>query len=122
MTAPEKTTALTGRHRTLPRCGGPANARPVPPQDRRAHMILTRGLGNPGGTLIAGGLGGTPAAGASRAQVQRARCLWCGLGFTPREGGGSPQRFCALACRWAERALATGRLTVAEIKAGGGTP
>jgi hypothetical protein len=49
-------------------------------------------------------------------------CLWCGGPFSPNRRG-SPQVFCAAACRsafhtagrrWAENAVRTARLTVAE--------
>lgn len=65
--------------------------------------------------------------GSGRPLQQRARCAWCGQGFRPRRGtGGTPQRFCAAACRndfhgatrrWAEARLAAGELTIEEIKA-----
>ena len=54
------------------------------------------------------------------------RCLWCGRPFRVRRGG-SPQRFCSAAHRmafwsalrrWAERAVAAGMLTVADINNG----
>jgi hypothetical protein len=53
-------------------------------------------------------------------------CLWCGRGFQPRRGG-SPRVFCAPACRaafhtaarrWAEQAVASGMLTIAELRTG----
>jgi hypothetical protein len=49
-------------------------------------------------------------------------CLWCETEFEPRKGG-SPQRFCQTKCRdgfhsagrrWAEQAVISGRLSVAE--------
>jgi hypothetical protein len=52
-------------------------------------------------------------------------CLWCNRSFRPRRGG-SPQRFsCAAhraafhsaARRWAERVVALGRLSIADLKA-----
>ena len=55
---------------------------------------------------------------------QRARCLWCGLAFAPRDTGGSPQRFCGpyhrrafdtAARRYVRREITAGRLTVAEL-------
>jgi hypothetical protein len=56
-------------------------------------------------------------------------CLWCGRSFPARRGG-SPQRFCCAAHRlafwsalrrWAERAVAAGVLTVADVR-NGATP
>jgi|HubBroStandDraft_3_1064219.scaffolds.fasta_scaffold78727_4 hypothetical protein len=56
----------------------------------------------------------------------RILCLWCGRPFAARRGG-SPQRFCKARCRtafwsalrrWAERAVATGVLTIAAIRNG----
>jgi hypothetical protein len=53
-------------------------------------------------------------------------CLWCGKPFKPRRCG-SPQIFCEAACRsafhsagrrWAERAIACGALTVADLRNG----
>jgi hypothetical protein len=53
-------------------------------------------------------------------------CLWCGCSFTPRRGG-SPRVFCASGCRtafhtaarlWAERAVAAGSLTIADLQNG----
>jgi hypothetical protein len=53
-------------------------------------------------------------------------CLWCGKGFRP-QWRGSPQVFCATACRsafhtasrrWAESAVACGALTVADLRNG----
>ena len=53
-------------------------------------------------------------------------CLWCETEFEPRKGG-SPQRFCKSKCRdafhtvgrrWAEMAVLSGRLTVAELRNG----
>jgi len=53
-------------------------------------------------------------------------CLWCGKPFKPRRCG-SPQIFCGAACRsafhsagrrWAERAIACGALTVADLRNG----
>jgi hypothetical protein len=55
-----------------------------------------------------------------------ATCRWCEKPFRPRRGG-SQQRFCGSKCRatfwsalrdWAERALAAGVLTVAEVRSG----
>ena len=55
-----------------------------------------------------------------------AGCLWCGKHFKPRRGG-SPRVFCAPSCRvayhsacrrWAEKAIATGTLTVAALRNG----
>jgi hypothetical protein len=54
------------------------------------------------------------------------KCLWCNNRFTPRRGG-SPQRFCSAEHRslfwsalrrWAERTLAAGVLTIADIRGG----
>ena len=56
--------------------------------------------------------------------MTRATCLWCGRSFTARRGG-SPQRFCRARCRtafwsalrrWAERAVASGALTIDHIR------
>ena len=53
-------------------------------------------------------------------------CLWCGKPFKPRRCG-SPQIFCGAACRsafhsagrrWAERAIASGALTVGDLRNG----
>jgi hypothetical protein len=53
-------------------------------------------------------------------------CEWCERPFRVRRGG-SPQRFCGTTCRtafwsalrrWGERAIATGVLTVADIRNG----
>jgi len=53
-------------------------------------------------------------------------CLWCGKPFKRRRCG-SPQIFCEAACRsafhgagrrWAERAIACGALTVADLRNG----
>jgi hypothetical protein len=58
-------------------------------------------------------------------------CLWCGREFTARCDGGKAQRFCRPACRrafhaaartWALDAIASGRLTVAEIRNGPPAP
>ncbi len=55
-------------------------------------------------------------------------CLWCSAPFTPRIGG-KPQRFCrpqhrsafhSAARRWAEGAVADGRLAVTDLRAGVG--
>jgi len=52
-------------------------------------------------------------------------CLWCGGKFAPRRSGGSAQRFCSASCRqrfhtaarrWVSVAVATGKLTVDELK------
>jgi len=54
-------------------------------------------------------------------------CLWCGKPFTSRRGGGSRQTFCCArhrvafhgaARRWAERAVASGRLSIPELRNG----
>ena len=56
------------------------------------------------------------------------RCSWCGICFKPRHGG-SPRRFCsarhrtefhAAARRLAERAVAAGILTIADLRNGAG--
>jgi|SRR5271166_5897720 len=53
-------------------------------------------------------------------------CLWCGKHFKSRRDG-SPRVFCAPSCRvayhsacrrWAEKAIATGKLTVAALRNG----
>ena len=55
-------------------------------------------------------------------------CLWCARPFVPRAGG-KTQRFCrpahrlafhASARRWAERAVLSGALSVAELKRASG--
>jgi hypothetical protein len=54
-------------------------------------------------------------------------CPWCEKPFRPRRGGGSHQTFCSprhrmafhsAARRWAERALASGDLTIGELRKG----
>src|SRR5262245_56686401 len=54
-------------------------------------------------------------------------CLWCNREFQPRRSGGSRQAFCcprhrvafhSAARRWAERAVASGVLTIAELQNG----
>src|SRR5579863_5781812 len=54
------------------------------------------------------------------------RCRWCGRTCRTRRGG-SPRMFCTSSCRsafhtaarrWAERAVASGLLTVAELRSG----
>jgi hypothetical protein len=54
-------------------------------------------------------------------------CLWCGRAFTPRRDGGKRQVFCDPVCRrdldasgrrWVAQAIATGVLTVQELKNG----
>ncbi len=66
----------------------------------------------------------TPGLAPEAVLEQRARCLWCGLAFTPRDTGGSPQRFCGpyhrrafdlAARRYVRREITAGRLTVAEL-------
>ena len=56
--------------------------------------------------------------------VKTEKCLWCGDEFEPRKGG-SPQRFChpkhrnafhSAGRRWAERAVLSGRLTLAQLR------
>jgi hypothetical protein len=58
------------------------------------------------------------------AAAETAVCLWCEGEFEPRKGG-SPQRFCqtkhrdafhSAGRRFAERAVLSGRLTVAELR------
>lgn len=52
-------------------------------------------------------------------------CSWCNRPFQARRSGGRPQRFCRAACRrafhaaarsWALDAIASGRVTLAELK------
>ena len=59
------------------------------------------------------------------AAVANPVCLWCETGFEPRKGGGAPQRFCQPKCRdefhsagrrYAEYAVLSGRLAVAELR------
>ena len=54
-------------------------------------------------------------------------CLWCNREFKPRRSGGSRQAFCcpshriafhSAARRWAERAVSSGQLTIAELQNG----
>jgi hypothetical protein len=54
-------------------------------------------------------------------------CVWCGRAFTPRCDGGKPQRFCSIRCRRAldaagrryiADALASGALTIADLRRG----
>jgi hypothetical protein len=54
-------------------------------------------------------------------------CVWCERQFQPRRSGGRPQRFCRPSCRrafraaaraWALDAIATGGMTVADLKNG----
>jgi hypothetical protein len=56
---------------------------------------------------------------------QKARCLWRGRAFRPRETGGSAQKFCSTghrqafwdaARRWMMRAVETGLLSVDFLK------
>ena len=58
-------------------------------------------------------------------EIARPLCLWCGVPFTRRSSGGSQQSFCSpphriafhtAARRWAERAIASGGLTIAELQ------
>jgi hypothetical protein len=60
-----------------------------------------------------------------RTQASGRVCLWCGNDFTPRCDGGKPQVFCRPICRrnfdaagrrWVAEAIATGTLTVEELK------
>src|SRR5262245_14154275 len=53
-------------------------------------------------------------------------CPWCGREYSPRQGGGSPQRFCSrthrqayysAARRYVDAMLRAGKLPVAELKA-----
>ena len=66
---------------------------------------------------------------------KRRPCQWCGRSFTPRTSGGSEQVFCPAgtgrscrkdyhdACRrFAERLIASGSITVADLRISGGTP
>ena len=59
--------------------------------------------------------------------LHEALCLWCNRPFARRRSGGSRQMFCGpshrtsfhtAARRWAERAIASGVLTVAELQNG----
>ena len=52
-------------------------------------------------------------------------CLWCDQPIEPRLSGGSPRKFCSprhrtafhsAARRWAERKIAAGILTIAELR------
>ena len=52
-------------------------------------------------------------------------CLWCEGGFDPRRGEGAPQRFCQPKCRdafhsagrrWAEMAVLSGIIAVADLR------
>jgi hypothetical protein len=54
-------------------------------------------------------------------------CMWCGAGFAPRTTGGSRQAFCRTRCRrdfdaacraYARAALASGSVTVSDLKNG----
>lgn len=81
-------------------------------QPKSAHPVEMQGMPN-----IAGGSAAN-------------RCLWCDTPFTPN-GRGAPQRFCTPAHRqefhsagrrWAEGAVFSGRLTVAELRSGPAKP
>jgi hypothetical protein len=59
--------------------------------------------------------------------VTWATCLWCARVFTPRRDGGKVQRFCREACRrsfdaagrrWVAKAIASGTLTLDELRNG----
>src|SRR5438270_13428915 len=65
-------------------------------------------------------------AGLATAAAIRPACLWCDTAFEPRKAG-SPQRFCSskcrdefhsAGCRYAERAILGGLLTVADVRNG----
>jgi endogenous inhibitor of DNA gyrase (YacG/DUF329 family) len=54
------------------------------------------------------------------------RCLWCAKQFPPRTAGGHTKRFCSAACRarfhtalgrWAQGALAAGRVSIDDLRA-----
>jgi hypothetical protein len=58
-------------------------------------------------------------------EIANPLCLWCGKPFTRRRSGGSRQTFCGqphriafhtAARRWAERAITSGVLTIAELQ------
>ena len=58
--------------------------------------------------------------------MTRPTCHWCGTAFTPRRWKGDAQRFCAQGCRsaywsaarqWVRQAVATGLISVADLKA-----
>jgi hypothetical protein len=60
-------------------------------------------------------------------QAPNGVCLWCGREFVPRLDGGKRQRVCRPLCRrrldaagrrWVAEAIATGVLTVHELKTG----
>src|SRR5438270_669460 len=64
--------------------------------------------------------------GAGTAAAIRPACLWCDTAFEPRKAG-SPQRFCtskrreefhSAGRRYAEHAVLSGQLTVAELRNG----
>jgi hypothetical protein len=66
------------------------------------------------------------AAEVTKVQCGDAKCSWCGQDFPARRGG-SPRRFCSTEHRslfwsalrrWAERAVAAGILTIADIRNG----
>jgi hypothetical protein len=59
--------------------------------------------------------------------AQGTGCAWCGQGFTPRTGGGLPQRFCSTrhrklfhstARKFAERAISLGLPTADDLRRG----
>ena len=58
-------------------------------------------------------------------EITNPLCLWCGKPFTRRPSGGSRQMFCdprhriafhTAARRWAERAIASGALTIGDLR------
>jgi len=67
----------------------------------------------------------------ARPLQQRARCAWCHTGFQRRRTGGSDQLYCSTHCRrtcdmaarrWAAAAIASGRLSVEELRRYAGEP
>ena len=63
---------------------------------------------------------------AKAANSGTVRCPWCGQPFTPRRIGAHRKKFCSAACKdrfhtaarlWVQRAIARGRLSVADLKA-----
>src|SRR5271156_4617171 len=67
-----------------------------------------------------------PALGSAHKSASEACCLWCERTFTPRETGGSSQKFCCAAHRqqfwiaarrWTMRAIEAGLLSVDCLKA-----
>ncbi len=54
------------------------------------------------------------------------RCFWCGAEFSAKKVGANPKRFCSARCknrfhsaarRWVARALADGRISLADLRA-----